>query len=253
MSFILNALRKSEQERQALQSEAVTDKILASPPPQNRSKATKLLAFLFIANVLVIAGIVWLVRNNLISKSEVVVSPQIPVQETTLEPKAIAKSTQLERSAQPEESEITSIAELIDKDKPEPVPAPLPAKPTITKEMVAKVIEQPVIANHSEPQIQITPAIAPVAKAQADEPETIAVTTDIPFLSDLPIEFRQTVPKFTINVFVYSQDPEERFVMIDMVKYKPGQQIKDAMQLKEIRRDSIVVDYQNQAFKIKRP
>jgi len=41
--------------------------------------------------------------------------------------------------------------------------------------------------------------------------------------------------------------------MIDMVKYKPGQQIKDAMVLKEIRPDSLVVVYQNQAFQIERP
>jgi len=79
------------------------------------------------------------------------------------------------------------------------------------------------------------------------------VKQDIPLLSDLPFEFRQTVPKFTINVFVYSQQPEERFVMIDMVKYKPGQQIKDVMMLKEILPDSLVVDYQNRTFKIERP
>jgi general secretion pathway protein B len=252
MSFILNALRKSEQERQALQSEAVTDKILLAQPPQNRSKATKLLAFLFIANVLAIVGIIGLVRNNLMSTPDTTasaLSAQPSVQGTKFE----SKATQPERAAQTAESEITSIAELVDQDKPEPAPAPLPVKPAITKERVAEVIEQPVIANHSTSQIQTTPAIAPVAKVQADEPETIPVTTDIPFLSDLPVEFRQTVPKFTVNVFVYSQDPEERFVMIDMVKYKPGQHIKDAMLLKEIRRDSLVVDYQNQEFKIKRP
>ncbi|MGZ8902932.1 MAG: hypothetical protein ACXW0H_05205, partial [Methylobacter sp.] len=62
MSFILNALRKSEQERQARQAEDVTDKILLPQPPQTGSKTTKLLVFLLIANVVVIAGIVWLVR-----------------------------------------------------------------------------------------------------------------------------------------------------------------------------------------------
>ena len=79
------------------------------------------------------------------------------------------------------------------------------------------------------------------------------VKKDVPFLSDLPFEFRQTIPKFTTNVFVYSNHPEESFVMIDMVKYKPGQQIKEAMVLKEIRPNSLVVVYQNQAFQIERP
>lgn len=254
MSFILNALRKSEQERQALQSEAVTDKILLPQPPQNRSKTTKLLVFLFIANVLVIFGIVWFVRNNLMSTPDTMastISPSLSAQDAKLEPKAIAKSTQPKRPAQKAESEITSIAELIDKEKPEP--APLPVKPVITKKPAAETIKQPIITNNSEPQIQAIPAIAPVVKVQSDEPGAIPVINDVPFLSDLPFEFRQTVPKFTVNVFVYSQYPEERFVMVDMVKYKPGQQIKDAMLLKEILPDSFVVDYQSRTFKIKRP
>ncbi|MGZ8173058.1 general secretion pathway protein GspB [Methylobacter sp.] len=245
MSFILNALRKSEQERQASQAENVTDKILLPQPPQNRSNTTKLLVFLLIANVLVIAGSVWFVRNNLMSTPDArapTISPVLSAQDAKLEPKAIAKSTQSKRPAQKAESEITSIAELIDKEKPEPAPLPV-----ITKKTAADTIKQPAITNNSELQMQATPVIAPVAS------ETIPAIKGIPLLSDLPFEFRQALPKFTINVFVYSQDPEERFIMIDMVKYKPGQQIKDAMLLKEILPDGFVIDYQNRVFKIKRP
>jgi len=246
MSFILNALRKSEQERQASQAENVTDKILLPQPPQNSGKTTKLLVFLLIANVLVIAGSIWFVRNNLMSTPDTsaptISSHHLSAQGAKLEPKAIAKSTQSKRPAQKAESEITSIAELIDKEKPEPAPLPV-----TTKKTAADTIKQPAITNNSELQIQATPVIAPVAS------ETIPAIKGIPLLSDLPFEFRQALPKFTINVFVYSQDPGERFIMIDMVKYKPGQQIKDAMLLKEILPDGFVIDYQNRVFKIKRP
>ncbi len=252
MSFILNALRKSEQERQARQAENVTDKILLPQPPQNSGKTTKLLVFLLIANVLVIAGSVWFVRNNLMStpdtRAPAISSHHLSAQNAKLEPKAIAKSTQSKRPAQKAESEITSIAELIDKEKPEPAPLPV-----ITKKTAADAIKQSAITNNSELQIQTTPVIAPAANVESDEHETIPARKGIPLLSDLPFEFRQALPKFTINVFVYSQDPEERFIMIDMVKYKPGQQIKDAMLLKEILPDGFVIDYQNRVFKIKRP
>lgn len=245
MSFILNALRKSEQERQASQAENVTDKILLPQPPQNSGKTTKLLVFLLIANVLVIAGSIWFVRNNLMSTPDTsapTLSPALSAQDAKLESKEVAKSIQSKRPAQKAESEITSIAELIDKEKPEPAPLPV-----TTKKTAADTIKQPAITNNSELQIQTTPVIAPAAS------ETIPAIKGIPLLSDLPFEFRQTLPKFTINVFVYSQDPEERFIMIDMVKYKPGQQIKDAMLLKEILPDGFVIDYQNRVFKIKRP
>ncbi len=243
MSFILNALRKSEQERQALQAETVNSKILPAQPQQNYSKTTKLLVFLVFANVLMIVGFVWFIRNNLMSPPDITaaaISSQLPVQKIKLEPEASAKATQPEKT----EPDVASIAELIDEKKPEP--APLPVKPVIAKKPVTNALKQPAAARNSE--LPVT-----AAEVQADTPEIIPSLKDIPFLSDLPFNFRQTVPQFTINVFVYSQAPEERFVMIDMIKYKTGQQIKDAMELKEIRPDSLVVVYQNQEFQIKRP
>ena len=254
MSFILNALRKSEQERQSLQPETVTDRILLHQPQQNRSKTAKFFAFLIIGNVLIIACIVWLVRNYATPASDTnaqAISKPLHAQETRVKSKAIAKSTDLERPAQKAESKTTSIAEWVEAQKPEP--APLPVKPVTTKKPRIDSIKQPAIANKLGLPIQTNLAIAAAAKVNPEPPETIPVKNDIPFLSDLPFEFRQTVPKFTINVFVYSQNPEERFVMIDMVKYKPGQQIKNAMVLKEIRQDSLVVVYQNRAFRIERP
>lgn len=244
MSFILNALRKSEQERQTLQPETVTDRILQPQPQQRRSKTTKLLVFLVIANVLVIGYIVWFVRNNLAPTPAVTapaISKPLP-EEAKREPK-----THPERPPQKAASETVSIAELIEGEKHEPVP--LPAKPVITKKTEADTIKQPAIVNKPALPIPTIPATAAAVEVQAIPPEQ----KDIPFLNDLSFELRQTVPKLNINVFVYSQQPEERFVMIDMVKYKQGQQIKDAMLLKEIRPDSLVIDYKNQIFKIKRP
>lgn len=254
MSFILNALRKSEQERQALQSETVNDRIFLPQPQPNRSKTAKFIAFLVVGNVLIIVGIVWFVLNNSTQKTvikEQIISEPLSAQETRVESKPIAESTQLERPEQKTKSETTSIAEWADVKKPEPLP--LLVKPVITTKLAADTIKRPAITNKSELPIQTTPEKAVAVKVEPDQPETIPVKNDIPFLSDLPFGFRQSVPKFTINVFVYSQHPEERIVMIDMVKYKPGQQIKDAMVLKEILPDSLVVDYQNRTFKIARP
>jgi general secretion pathway protein B len=251
MSFILNALRKSEQERQALQPGNATDKILLPQPPQGRGKATKLLLILFIANVLVISGIVWFVRDNLMSTPGTAVPAVVHrlAQDAKPEPEAVAEPVQPEKPAQNAQSDITSIAELMDKEKP--AQASLPVKPVAARKTPVEAVKQAAIA-YPEPQIQNAPAIAPAVEVQA-VPSAMPVKKDIPLLSDLPYEFRQKVPKFSVNVFVYSQSPEERFVMVDMVKYKPGQQIKDAMLLKEIVPDGFVVEYQNQAFKIKRP
>jgi general secretion pathway protein B len=250
MSFILNALRKSEQERQALQSEAVTGRILPPQPQKNRNKTTKLFVSLIIANVLFIACIAWLVHNGSTQSPDTTVqtiSIPLSAQVTKIEAKAIAKSAQPKKA----ESKTTSIAEWNNVQKPEP--ASLPIKPVTTKSPVTDTMKQPTIANKAGLSKQTTPAMATTVNVQPVPPEPNPVKKDIPLLSDLPLEFQQTIPKLTINVFVYSQQPEESFVIIDMVKYKPGQQIKDAMILKEILPDSLIVALQNQAFKIKRP
>ena len=86
-----------------------------------------------------------------------------------------------------------------------------------------------------------------------DEINRIPESTKIPFLSDLPVESRRTVPGLNINVIVYSEHGKESFVMIDMVKYKAGQQLKNGMLLKAILNDSLLMSYQNQEFQIERP
>ncbi|MBL6986806.1 MAG: general secretion pathway protein GspB [Methylobacter sp.] len=239
MSFILNALRKSEQERQALQPETVTDRILLPQPQQHQSKTAKFLIFLAVANMSVIGGIAWFIRNDLLSTPDTAqaISLLPPAQETALESKP--------QQAAESKHDVNSIAELLDGQKPEPTP--LPIKPVIAKKPAADTLKQLAADDKS------TPPIPTAIDIQPDLPEPIAVKIDLPFLNDLPFDFRQTIPKFTINVFVYSQQAEERWVMIDMIKYKPGQHIKNALLLKEIRPDSLVVVYQNRTFQVKRP
>ena len=250
MSFILNALRKSEQERQAVQPETVTDKILLQQPPQNRHKTAKFYAFLVTGNVLLIACLVWFIQNNSIPAPDLTAQPvskDLPAQKTRDNSIVMDKVTQPEKLVLKTEAKTTSIAEWVDTQKPGKVA--LTKKPTTETTKPLPITNKPILPEQAPAPIETeTPAdLEPIP------PETIPVKKGLPFLSDLPYEFRQTVPKLTINVFVYSEHPEDCFVMIDMVKYKSGQQIKDAMLLKEIRPDSLVIVYQNREFQIERP
>ncbi|MEI6336120.1 MAG: general secretion pathway protein GspB [Methylococcaceae bacterium] len=248
MSFILNALRKSEQERQAVQPETVTDKIRLQQPPQNRNKTAKFYAVLVTGNVLLIACLVWFIQKNPIPTPDLTVQPVsklLPAQEARGNAIVMDKVTQPEKTVQKTETKTTSIAEWVETQKPEKI--------AVTKKPTANAIKPLPITNKP-----VLPAPAPIeietaANLEPIPPKTLPVKKGPPFLSDLPYDFRQTVPKLSINVFVYSEHPEDCFVMIDMVKYKSGQQIKDAMLLKEIRPDSLVIVYQNREFQIERP
>ncbi|MEI6268195.1 MAG: general secretion pathway protein GspB [Methylococcaceae bacterium] len=248
MSFILNALRKSEQERQIVQSETVTDKILLHQPPQKRNKTGKFYVFLVTGNVLLIACLFWFIQKNAVPTPDQTTQPvskALPAQKAKDNAIVLDIVTQPEKPVQKTEVKSTSIAEWVEKQKPEKIA--LTKKPTADATRPLPITNKPVLPEPAPIEIETAANLEPIP------PETIPVKKGPPFLSDLPYDFRQTVPKLTINVFVYSEHPEDCFVMIDMVKYKSGQQIKDAMVLKEIRPDSLVIVYQNREFQIERP
>ena len=277
MSFILNALRKSEQERQSLQPEAVTDRILINHSEQKQSKSAFFYVVLVVGNILLIAAIAWFVHKNLIPAAEVVsvATQSLPTPEVVIKsepmvtpvphevvvvpsppppapvPESVSNPLQSDRTAA--QANTTSIAEWVESQtlKAEPLPVRPVIKNKAENEAVKPAIKVNVSAT-SKPLASLMPVIKKGIKVGAELPDRVPVKNEIPFLSELPYDVRRSVPKLTINVFVYSDDPQESFVMIDMVKVKTGQTIQEGMVLKEIRPDSLVVDYQGRTFQIAR-
>lgn len=263
MSYILNALRKSEQERQAIQPETMTDRILAQPHERRRGLG-KWVAVAVVGNVLLIAGIIWAVQKMSGPPEARQVSIKLPVVKT-VEKKAakpIAETNELAKSvannppvpaqpslggrataSKPQENRLNSSAHQAAKLAPVPDSVAMTDKPS-----------PPQAASSAIPAKPLAPKVPLIVSAEAKKPEAaLELVNRIPFLDELPYEFRQTLPKMKINVFVYSTEPEERFVMINMVKYKAGQQTKDQVDIKEILPESFVVNYHGQSFQIGRP
>ena len=245
MSFILNALRKSEQERQMLHAETVTDRIVINQLQPNKSKSVKFYAALIIGNVLLIFGIFIGLRYDPLTFLNKV--PQA-TSSISLPPKVLLTPTiTSEKPIQAETPEKASIAEWVNNQKP--VIKDLTTKPAIKKETTLEPVKSVDHLKKTTIPAENHPAIIKENKQDT----LIAESTKIPFLSDLPVEFRRTVPELNINVFVYSEHGEESFVMIDMVKYKSGQQLKNGMTLKAILNDRLLITYQNREFQIERP
>ena len=245
MSFILNALRKSEQERQMLHAETVTDRIVINQLQTNKSKSVKFYAALIIGNILIVIGFfVWPHYAPLTFLNTV---PQA-TSSISLPPKVLLTPTiTSEKPIQAETPEKASIAEWVNNQKS--VIKDLTTEPAIKKETTLEPVKSVDHLKKTTIPAENHPAIIKENKQDT----LIAESTKIPFLSDLPVEFRRTVPELNINVFVYSEHGEESFVMIDMVKYKSGQQLKNGMTLKAILNDRLLITYQNREFQIERP
>lgn len=76
---------------------------------------------------------------------------------------------------------------------------------------------------------------------------------EIPWLRELPYEFRKTVPPLDINVYAYSDDIRERFIILNMVRYGEGDKLAEGLVLQRIGAEALVLTYSGKTFRIKRP
>ncbi|WP_347985862.1 general secretion pathway protein GspB [Methylomonas sp. AM2-LC] len=241
MSYILNALRKSEQERQAIQPDSITHRISVQHPKRSKT-STFLIAILLISNLAILVYFLgFTAKNQPTAVTSLTDESGLPADAATRH----KKTTPITPTSKPAENKTVTNNKIVTA-KPAAVATPVieqaAEKPTVNIETVR--IEPP------QPQLQ---KIEPVVSQEPVKTAPPIVRNDLPFMDDLPAELRRSLPNLSINVFGYAATPAQRFVMIDLVKYVPGQRIKDILELKEIREDCIVVSYEETTFKIKRP
>lgn len=290
MSYILNALRKSEQERQANQPETITEQVLM-PPPQKSRKTALLIGSLLAVNLLVVPLLAWYLKQseNTPAKSQVLVQPL--TKKTEQKPLPVDDQTAF---GQPSKAEPTVAAAPPPEAMRQQMPAaaaPAAKTPSIEDLAALKQAAEENAAKQaqhdkSEPGAQNAPSSAAIreqgqirkeaiqarrihgilaAKSGKDSPVngaaseekmvdiTLSDPQSIPLYKDLPYNFRNSAPKMTINVFMYADKPEDRFVILNMAKYKAGQTTKESVEIKEIRSDGVIAGYGGRVFRIERP
>jgi general secretion pathway protein B len=218
MSFILDALKKSELERQRQ-----TEPGLMDTPIQRRGNRLPLWALLLGALLLIntVVLVVVLMRNASPG------APAAPIQA----PARLAA------------------------DKPAPVAehfSPLDSAPVYAPEI--PVTAAPLMVAPLAPPLH---AAAPRAvhrpdpvltdeDAKADSEEVL------PSISELNLSGSQTLPELHLDVHVYATNPADRFVYINMRKYHESAVLQEGPTLEHIRRDGVVLNYQGLRFLLPR-
>lgn len=90
------------------------------------------------------------------------------------------------------------------------------------------------------------PVVAQAPKLLIDQGENTNNNppSSAPSLKDLPQSSRNALSQYEVNVHVFDDDPQRRFVLINMDKYKEGQSIANNGPLvEEITREGVIVDY----------
>ena len=228
MSFILDALKKSEIERQRQSLPGLMD----APSGAHRSRLplwAVLLGALLVINVLVLAVV--LVRNGAGAGSpngagSTAAAPSVKRPET-------AASTAAKSAAVPDHF------------------SPLDSAPVYAPEIPVPAAEEPAAAPRTFAQ-----RAAPRPLRKPDPVLVDETPTDndelLPSISEVNLTGAQALPELHLDVHVYATKPSDRFVYINMRKYHEGNTLQEGPVLERIRRDGVVLDYQGVRFVLPR-
>jgi general secretion pathway protein B len=226
MSFILDALKKSEIERQRQSAPGLID---ARPSPR-RSRMP-----LWVAILCILLGV------NLLALTYVVVrksTAPAPASRPAEAPQATAAAP----SARPFSP--------LD-GAPEYAPE-IPVAPTAATPTPDAAPPEPRPAHTAPPADAGADALPHSAPALTDA-ETNAETDEVlPTISEVSLSGAQALPELHLDVHVYATQPADRFVYINMRKYHEGAKLQEGPTVERIRRDGVVLNDQGVRFLLPR-
>lgn len=69
---------------------------------------------------------------------------------------------------------------------------------------------------------------------------------------ELPPAFRSQLDLPRLDVHVYSEDPQQRFILVNLEKFREGETLESGMLLEEILPDGMVMSFRGERFRVKK-
>ena len=213
MSFILDALKKSESDRQ---QRGATE--FANVPSSNRRREGPpawlwVVAVLLLVNLVVLVGI--MLRPD--------VKPVEPAAQRAEEPQAPVQ--QVEKPPAPIADDFASQVASARKSNPpggEPVEIEEKAPPRAAPPPTVTIAQEPVNP------------------------------TNLPTIFELQANGTLMLPEMHVDIHVYSEVAEDRFVFINMRKFKEGSRLAEGPLVEEITPDGVVLSHNGTSFLLPR-
>ena len=129
-----------------------------------------------------------------------------------------------------------------------PPPAANPAKTDATVATKRGTVAAPTADAKTTPPTAETASTPPPVPVAKAPPAAASETAALPTIWELPFSTRKDIPALDLSMHVYSSDPKERFVVIKGERHVEGDEIGSDLTLREIRQDGLVLDYKGQKF-----
>ncbi|TCV87345.1 general secretion pathway protein GspB [Sulfurirhabdus autotrophica] len=244
MSYILDAIKKSDQQRQR----GTTPTLQTQQATLETPRQPALFIYGLLAVVLITTGIVIGIQRPWQS------DPVLPENKNTVE-KPLESSQQAKTPApQPHISSSNSRSEN-SRSAQKPVKTLAPALPstqsTITQEptAIAKAVtlEKPPLKTVAQQKEEtVVPAMGQSAKPVVN---SIPQEQKIMTIAELPPAIQQEIPKMAISVHVYSSKPKDRLVGINERLLREGDDLLTGLRLEQITQEDMVFGYKGFHFR----
>lgn len=233
MSFIFDALKKSQSSRQR-QSGPGTVSVETAPGTKQAHNWQAIVVGIVVLNLLVIAGFAWFITRDSNAQQARVSAPGSQG--------APAVSTNTDAPRQQPES-VSGLASKPYSGNARGEVRPLSAEVRDTTPAPA--------SGDSTREVAVPPGVTP-ATVNLVEPTASESAGFLPTLAELKLDQRIELSPLHIDVHVYNENPQRRFVLINARKYKEGERLREGPLLEEIRRDGLVMYYRDQRFLVPR-
>ncbi|MFY9327204.1 MAG: general secretion pathway protein GspB [Georgfuchsia sp.] len=222
MSYILDALRKSDQQRQR----GATPTLLT---PQAASVVTgRRLSMPHVLLAVLLMGV------------GIVVGALRPWQS---EPPAATQAPLTVQAARPPVATTQPKSTLRPSPAPVQVPMPIPSEPQLPVQITAPAMPPP--ASVAPPVPVAVPALPPAT----EKPDAaVAQEQKVMTMAELPLSIQQEIPNMSISVHAYSRSAQERLLGINDRMLREGDFLIPGLQLEQITPDGMIMRYKGYRF-----
>ncbi|NVM76596.1 general secretion pathway protein B [Duganella sp. SG902] len=221
MSYILEALKKAQAERQLGSSPTIHAPTLqAADTASATGRFSKPLVLAVLAMAAVIAVLLAMVLK--------------PAAQPQPAPAPAAAAPPAVQAAQP----------------PAPAaPTPLPAPVADLPPSVANLARASAPENHSQPAAAPAPAPAP---ASASAPIKLVAVPEEPVvnLRDLPEPIQRAIPPVTVGGYIYSRNAADRVLLVDKVLRHEGEEVAPGLLLEKLQQKEAVFNFRGYRYRV---
>jgi general secretion pathway protein B len=264
VSYILDALRKSEQQRQL----GVAPRLLTVHATSDPDAPPAFLKYGLLAVALIGAGVAigwWHPWQQERLPSATASAPARMPEATPRDPMPVLQPVLPEVASGPETPMPVQKAAMrpiavpevapLEPDTQLPAPAPPqtrkpPPAAAVLPKQAATPVREAALARAPAPAVAVEAPIALLqGKSAAAAPADPAQQQKLLVMAELPPAIRQEIPAMSIPVHSYSDAPQERIVGINDQLLREGEYLAPGLKLERIAPDGVVFSYKNYLFR----